>query len=98
MILTPLEAVVGICMNAVSRHFEWEADRFACELQHKLKDEKMSDMGDRLGRALIALHVKNLSTVWVDWLYSAYHHSHPTLTERLKALEAFQTQRKKKDL
>jgi len=98
MVLTPLEAVVGMCMNAVSRHFEWEADRFACELQHKLKDEKMSDMGDRLGRALIALHVKNLSTVWVDWLYSAYHHSHPTLTERLKALEAFQMQRKKKDL
>jgi STE24 endopeptidase len=68
MILTPLEAFVGIGMHAVSRHFEWEADRFACELQDKLDDEKMSDMGDRLGRALIALHVKNLSTVWVDWL------------------------------
>lgn len=68
MILTPLEAVVSIGMNAVSRHFEWEADRFACELQDKLKAEEMHDMGDRLGRALIALHVKNLSTVWVDWL------------------------------
>lgn len=68
MILTPLEAVVSIAMNAVSRHFEWEADRFAVELQDKLQDEKMSDMGDRLGRALIAIHVKNLSTVWVDWL------------------------------
>ena len=69
MILTPLEAVVSIVMNAVSRHFEWEADRFAVELQDKLGDEKMNDMGDRLGRALIALHVKNLSTVWVDWMY-----------------------------
>jgi STE24 endopeptidase len=29
----------------------------------------MKDMGDRLGRALISLHVKNLSTVWVDWLW-----------------------------
>jgi Zn-dependent protease with chaperone function len=56
-------------MNAISRNFEWQADRFAVELQDQLKDEKMSDMGDRLGRALIALHVKNLSTVWVDWLY-----------------------------
>ena len=46
-------------------------------------------MGARLGRALVQLHVKNLSTVWVDWLYSAYHHSHPTLTERLKALEKY---------
>ena len=116
MILTPLEAVVSIVMNAVSRHFEWEADRFAVELQDKLGDEKMNDMGDRLGRALIALHVKNLSTVWVDWMYvlffsssllstdlggfrkrySAYHHSHPTLTERLRGLETFQAERKKK--
>ncbi|CAA7266783.1 unnamed protein product [Cyclocybe aegerita] len=98
MILTPLEAVVSIGMNAVSRHFEYEADRFAVELQDQLGDEKMADMGERLGRALVALHVKNLSTVWVDWLYSAYHHSHPTLTERLKGLEAFQAQREKKKL
>ncbi|KAF8631662.1 hypothetical protein AX17_005063 [Amanita inopinata Kibby_2008] len=96
MILTPLEAVVSIAMNAVSRHFEWQADRFACELQDRLQSTEMKDMGDRLGRALVTLHVKNLSTVWVDWLYSAYHHSHPTLTERLKALEAFQAAREKK--
>ncbi|KAH7886586.1 peptidase family M48-domain-containing protein [Phlebopus sp. FC_14] len=91
MILIPLESVVGIVLNFISRRFEWEADRFACELQHRLNAPEMKDMGERLGRALITLHVKNLSTVWVDWLYSAYHHSHPTLTERLKALEAFQT-------
>ncbi|KAJ3841940.1 peptidase family M48-domain-containing protein [Lentinula raphanica] len=97
MILTPLEAFISIGMNAISRHFEWEADRFACELQDQLKEESMKDMGDRLGRALITLHVKNLSTVWVDWLYSAYHHSHPTLTERLKGLESFQAKRAKKE-
>ncbi|KAF9005120.1 peptidase family M48-domain-containing protein [Cyathus striatus] len=98
MILTPLEAVVSIAMNAVSRHFEWEADRFAVELQDRVGEVGMKDMGDRLGRALVTLHVKNLSTVWVDWLYSAYHHSHPTLTERLKGLEAFQAKREKKKL
>jgi len=97
MILNPLEAVVGATMNAISRHFEWEADRFAVELQDKLGDKNMQDMGDRLGRALVTLHVKNLSTVWVDWLYSAYHHSHPTLTERLRGLDAFQAQRSKKE-
>ncbi|KAH9475229.1 CAAX prenyl protease 1 [Psilocybe cubensis] len=100
MILTPVEAVVSILMNAVSRHFEWEADRFAVELEEKLGEVEgkgMGDMGERLGRALIALHIKNLSTVWVDWLYSAYHHSHPTLTERLKALEAFQAKKVKKE-
>ncbi|KAF7986892.1 hypothetical protein HWV62_12652 [Athelia sp. TMB] len=97
MILTPLEAVVGIAMNALSRKFEWEADAFACELQDKLADPGMKDMGDRLGRALITLHVENLSTVWVDWMYSAYHHSHPTLMERLKGLEAFGEKRVKNE-
>jgi Zn-dependent protease with chaperone function len=68
MILTPMEAFIGIAMNVVSRRFEWEADRFACELPDRLKEPEMEDMGDRLGRALITLHVKNLSTVWVDWM------------------------------
>jgi len=91
MILSPLEAVIGIALNFLSRQFEWEADRFACEIQERLSAPEMRDMGERLSRALITLHVKNLSTLWVDWLYSAYHHSHPTLTERLKALQAFQS-------
>lgn len=68
MIISPLEFIAGIALNAVSRKFEYEADQFACELQSMLKAKEMSDMGDRLGRALITLHVKNLSTVWVDWL------------------------------
>src|SRR5713101_3521404 len=92
MLLTPLEAVVGMALNAISRRFEYQADRFACKLpailhlESAAEKEGMKDMGTRLGRALVGLHVENLSTVWVDWLYSAYHHSHPTLTERLKAL------------
>ncbi|VDC05236.1 unnamed protein product [Peniophora sp. CBMAI 1063] len=89
MVLTPLEATVGMAMNAVSRRYEYQADKFAAELPTLVKDDDARDMGVRLGRALVQLHVKNLSTVWVDWLYSAYHHSHPTLTERLKALEKY---------
>ena len=89
MVLTPLEAAVGMAINAISRRFEYQADKFAAELPILVKDDDARDMGMRLGRALVQLHVKNLSTVWVDWLYSAYHHSHPTLTERLKALEKY---------
>ncbi|KAH8829254.1 peptidase family M48-domain-containing protein [Flagelloscypha sp. PMI_526] len=107
LLLTPLESVIGIIMNAISRHFEYQADKFACTLHEQLapkaeslKDKQeikeMSDLGERLGKALITLHVKNLSTVWVDWLYSAYHHSHPTLTERLKELEAYKESIKEK--
>ncbi|KAG6826164.1 hypothetical protein H0H92_000914 [Tricholoma furcatifolium] len=58
MILTPLEAFVSIGMNAVSRHFEYEADRFACELESKLKSEDMKDMGDRL-YGLVVLRFRN---------------------------------------
>ena len=63
---------MSIGMNAVSRHYEYEADRFAVELQDQLREPSMRDMGERLGRALVALHVKNLSTVWVDWLYVSF--------------------------
>ena len=68
MIIAPLESLVQILMNALSRKFEWEADAFACELQSQLNTAEYTDLGDRLGKALITLHVKNLSTVWVDWL------------------------------
>jgi len=46
---------------------------FLIELEDKLGDKEMADMGEKLGKALIELHVKNLSTVSVDWMY---HHSH----------------------
>ncbi|GJJ14172.1 hypothetical protein Clacol_008433 [Clathrus columnatus] len=96
MILSPTEAVIGMIMNAISRKFEWEADAFACELQDKVPGQAgVETMGERLGQALITIHVKNLSTVWVDWLYSAVHHSHPTLTERLKALDEFKLKKSK---
>jgi STE24 endopeptidase len=97
MVLTPIEAAVGMLLNAISRRFEYEADRFACELPARVHDDGMSDIGARLARALVQLHVKNLSTVHVDWLYSAYHHSHPTLTERLRALERYGGQKHEGD-
>jgi STE24 endopeptidase len=68
IIATPIEAIARIGLNAMSRQFEWQADKFAVELQDKLSAEEMKDMGDLLRKSLIKLHVKNLSTVHVDWL------------------------------
>jgi len=34
--------------------------------------------------------VDNLSTPHNDWLYSMYHHSHPTLPERLQAMDVYE--------
>ena len=53
------------------------SDQFAMNLGYK----------EELSKALIKLQVKNLSAMDADWLYSAYNHSHPILTERLRALE-----------
>ena len=39
-----------------------------------------------LSSSLIKLQVQNLSAFDCDWMYSSYHHSHPILTERLKAV------------
>jgi STE24 endopeptidase len=75
MILTPFEAIFSLGMNALSREFEWQADRFALEMgESSLPREKNEvkpeggpdDLGAKLASALITLHVKNLSTVWVD--------------------------------
>ena len=79
-LLAPVEALFGIALNAVSRHFEWQADKYAFEQDVVESDRKVvekegedstpdaSDMGSRLARALIGLHKENLSSVWVDWL------------------------------
>jgi STE24 endopeptidase len=54
-------------------------DEFAIQLEKK----------DDLASALVKLHVENLSAPHNDKLYSAYHHSHPTLPERLKAMDEY---------
>jgi STE24 endopeptidase len=75
-ILTPLDSVLTLGMNMLSRKHEYEADAFARELGYD----------HELGEALVKLQVKNLSTMDPDAWFSAYHHSHPTLTERLRAI------------
>jgi STE24 endopeptidase len=76
-LLQPLDSVMSFFMNLVSRTFEYQADSFAAKLNYT----------QELGTALIGIHKENLSAVDVDWLYSSYHRSHPTLAERLRALE-----------
>ena len=54
------------------------------------------DNKEDLAKSLIKLHVNNLSTPHNDWLYSMYHHSHPTLPERLRAMDVYEQQWKSK--
>ncbi|KAK5132470.1 hypothetical protein LTR08_009081 [Meristemomyces frigidus] len=75
-VLSPTEAVVKLAMNAWTRKMEFEADTFSQNLGY----------APELAASLIKLQIQNLSSMDADWMYSAYHYSHPILTERLKAV------------
>jgi len=74
--LSPMDTVVKLLMNILSRKFEFEADAFAVRLGYR----------QELAKSLIKLQVQNLSTMDADWMYASYHYSHPILPERLGAL------------
>ncbi|PLB34415.1 zinc metalloprotease [Aspergillus candidus] len=74
--LAPMDAVVKLLMNILSRRFEFQADAFAVQLGYSKE----------LASSLLKLQIQNLSTMDADWMYASYHYSHPILSERLKAL------------
>lgn len=63
-------------------------DSSSCTLVLTLADAFAVKLGyaRELGASLIKLQVQNLSSMDADWFYSSFHHSHPILTERLKAM------------
>lgn len=74
--LAPMDLIIKLLMNIMSRRFEFQADAFALNLGYKAE----------LASSLIKLQIQNLSTMDADWMYASYHFSHPILSERLKAL------------
>ncbi|KAI9834838.1 MAG: hypothetical protein M1819_002746 [Sarea resinae] len=74
--LAPMDTVVKLLMNILSRRYEFQADEFAVKLGYSTE----------LARSLIKLQIQNLSTMDADWMYASYHFSHPILPERLGAL------------
>jgi STE24 endopeptidase len=77
LISGPATFYLSPLMNRLSRRHEYEADRFAAKT-----------LGESRGmeEALINLTVKNLSNLTPHPWYSAYHYSHPTTGERIRAL------------
>ncbi len=79
LLLTPVEMVLSIFMNALSRRNEYEADRFAAET---VKNP------DQLIAALKKLSVRNLANLTPHPLYVFLRYSHPPLLKRISALRA----------
>lgn len=63
----------------------------ALDALHKKHAEGYAQL---LKQALVKLGTQNLSAMHNDPLYSAMHHSHPTLSERLLAIERIQVQQR----
>ena len=78
MIIGPVDEVLNLMMNIISRKFEFQADGFGVQLGY----------GNELKQALSTLDKENKGPPNVDHLYSAYHYSHPPLPERLQAIDA----------
>ncbi|BGP12992.1 hypothetical protein JCM10213_007983 [Rhodosporidiobolus nylandii] len=76
----PLTAFLSFVTNAITRKLEYDADAFAVKLG--------ADYAKNLKGALVTIHEKNLAVYGVDPVYSAFNHNHPTLVERLEALDA----------
>jgi len=76
-VTAPYNAVLDFAMTALSRRFEFQADAFAVSLGRAAQ----------LRTALVKLNNDNLGFPIYDWLFSAWHHSHPPLLERMAALD-----------
>ncbi|KAL1881834.1 zinc metalloprotease [Diaporthe australafricana] len=76
-VLAPMDVLIKLGMNVLSRRYEFQADAFACDLGYSAD----------LAKSLIKLQVQNLSTMDADPMFASYHFSHPILSERLKALD-----------
>lgn len=77
IIMTPVSFITTPLFSAMSRKHEYQADKFACELTGK----------NDLRTALIGLAVHNKSNPVPHPLYSKFYYSHPTIMERVDAID-----------
>ena len=79
LIYSPLSYFINILQNFMTRNFEYQADNFSCELGY---DEEIK-------LSLTKLTEQNKSSLDPDPLYSMLNYSHPTLIERVKAINKY---------
>uniref|UniRef100_A0A915HHX0 Ste24 endopeptidase n=1 Tax=Romanomermis culicivorax TaxID=13658 RepID=A0A915HHX0_ROMCU len=78
-VFAPYNEVLNFAMTWWSRQCEFSADKFSAELGY----------APLLTSGLIKLSKDNLSLPINDHLYSAWHHSHPPVPERIDALKKY---------
>ncbi len=78
LLYTPLDFLLSLFSQALSRHFERQADRFAVET---IVDRSAYLTG------LIKLSRDHLSNLWPHPVYVFLHYSHPPVLERVRRLQ-----------
>lgn len=78
MLYTPLEMLLGLGMQSISRRHEYAADRYAIDTFHE---------PTALAQALQKLSVHNLANLTPHPLYVFLHYSHPPMLQRLRAIQ-----------
>ena len=79
ILYSPISMLVGLGTNALSRHHEYQADRFA-------REEFIADL---LVSSLKKLSKNNLSNLTPHPVYVFFHYSHPPLLQRIRALKNY---------
>jgi len=79
MLYSPVELVLSMVLQAMSRRDEHEADRFAV---------KTTPDRNAMITALKKLSADNLSNLYPHPLQVALHYSHPPILERIRAIQA----------
>lgn len=84
LLYTPLEVLVSIGLQVLSRHNEYQADRFAVETIEEPRS---------LADALKKLSASNLSNLTPHPFYIFLNYSHPPLMQRMQAIERHAAQK-----
>jgi len=84
ILYSPVSMVLDIGMNVLSRRFEYQADRYASSFGY----------GDLLIYSLKKLSASSLSNLTPHPLCVFVGYSHPTLYQRIKAIEKFEDSKK----
>ncbi|MFC2018661.1 M48 family metallopeptidase [Chloroflexota bacterium] len=85
LLYTPVETILSVALHMFSRRNEYEADRFATQTTGE---------PESLVRALKRLHADNLSNLTPHPFYVFLNYSHPTLLQRVQAMQRYKTRLK----
>lgn len=77
LLYSPFEMIIGLIMNMLSRKNEYQADAFASSF----------GLGEMLISSLKKLSITSLSNLTPHPTYVFFHYSHPSLLQRMEAIE-----------